>query len=67
MQVALEASPRAEVEGDTVLERLNEQFTGQEAEAVFDTFISWTRSCGLFRYSREQDLFRLAANEPQGG
>lgn len=50
-----------------MLERLNEQFTGQEAEAVFDTFISWTRSCGLFRYSREQNRFQLAANEPQGG
>jgi NitT/TauT family transport system ATP-binding protein len=67
LQAALEASPRGEVDGDTVLERLNEQFTGQEAEAAFDTFISWTRSCGLFRYNREQDRFRLAASEPQGG
>ncbi len=63
LQEALDASPRGEVDGDTVLARLNEQFTGQEAEAVFDTFISWTRSCGLFRYNREQDRFRLAVNE----
>ncbi|MCP9848539.1 AAA-associated domain-containing protein [Cyanobium sp. Morenito 9A2] len=63
LQAALEASPRGEVEGGTVLEQLSEQFTGQEAEAVFDTVISWTRSCGLFRYNREQDRFRLAASE----
>jgi len=63
LQEALDGSPRGEVDGDTVLARLNEQFTGQEAELVFDTFISWTRSCGLFRYNREQDRFRLAANE----
>jgi len=53
LQEALDASPRGEVDGDTVLDRLNEQFTDQEAEVVFDTFISWTRSCGLFRYNRE--------------
>lgn len=32
----------------------------------FDTFVSWSRSCGLFHYSREQDHFRRAAPEPQG-
>lgn len=65
LQEALDASPRGEVDGDTVLARLNEQFTDQEADVVFDTFISWTRSCGLFRYNREQDRFRLAAAEPR--
>jgi hypothetical protein len=30
---------------------------------VFETFVSWTRSCGLFRYNREQDRFRLVAEE----
>jgi NitT/TauT family transport system ATP-binding protein len=65
LQEALDASPRGEVDGDTVLARLNEQFTDQEADVVFDTFISWTRSCGLFRYNREQDRFKLAAAEPR--
>lgn len=60
LQEALEASPRGEVEGDSVLELLNEQFTRTEAAAVFGTLVSWTRSCGLFRYNREQDMFRLA-------
>jgi len=60
LQAALEASPRGEVEGDTVLELLNEQFTRTEAAAVFETLVSWTRSCGLYRYNREQDVFRLA-------
>ena len=26
----------------------------------FGTLVSWTRSCGLYRYNREQDVFRLA-------
>jgi len=65
LQEALDASARGEVDGDTVLARLNEQFTDQEADEVFDTFISWTRSCGLFRYNREQDRFKLAAAEPR--
>ena len=60
LQEALEASPRGEVEGDSVLELLNEQFTRSEAAAVFGTLVSWTRSCGLYRYNREQDMFRLA-------
>ena len=67
LQEALEASSRGEADGDTLLARLNEQFTDQEAEVIFDTFISWTRSCGLFRYNREQDRFRQAAAEPREG
>ena len=63
IQEAILASARGEVEGDEVLDLLNEQFTGPEAEAVFETFVSWTRSCGLFRYNREQDRFRLVAEE----
>jgi hypothetical protein len=60
LQTALEASPRTEVEGERVLELLNEQFTQTEAAAIFGTLVSWTRSCGLYRYNREQDVFRLA-------
>ena len=60
LQAALEASPRAEVEGERELELLNEQFTRTEAAAVFATLVSWTRSCGLYRYNRERDVFRLA-------
>ncbi len=59
LQEALEASPRGEVAGDSVLELLNEQFTRSEAAAVFGTLVSWTRSCRLLRYNREQDVFRL--------
>lgn len=58
LQEALEASPKAEVEGDFVLDLLSEQFTQPEAEAMFETLVSWIRACGLFRYSREQDRFR---------
>ena len=58
LQEALEASPKAEVEGDFVLDLLSEQFTQLEAEAMFETLVSWIRACGLFRYSREQDRFR---------
>lgn len=57
--------PETGVDGDTVLDRLNEQFTDQEAEVVSDSFISWTRSCGLFRYNREQDRFKRAAAAPR--
>ncbi|MEY3735141.1 MAG: ABC-type anion transport system for nitrate/sulfonate/bicarbonate, ATPase component, partial [Cyanobacteriota bacterium] len=66
IQEAILASSRGEVEGDEVLDLLNEQFTGPEADAVFETFVSWTRSCGLFRYNREQDRFRLVAEEAAG-
>lgn len=66
IQEAILASARGEVEGDEVLDLLNEQFTGPEADAVFETFVSWTRSCGLFRYNREQDRFRLVAEEAAG-
>ena len=58
LQEALEASAKAEVEGDFVLDLLSEQFTQPEAEAMFETLVSWIRACGLFRYSREQDRFR---------
>ena len=58
LQEALEASTKAEVEGDFVLDLLSEQFTQPEAEAMFETLVSWIRACGLFRYSREQDRFR---------
>ena len=58
LQEALEASPKAEVEGDFVLDLLSEQFTQPEAEAMFETLVSWIRACGLLRYSREQDRFR---------
>jgi NitT/TauT family transport system ATP-binding protein len=60
LQEALEASPKAEVEGDFVLDLLSEQFTQPEAEAMFETLVSWIRACGLFRYSREQDRFRAS-------
>jgi hypothetical protein len=35
---------------------------GQQLRAatIFGTLVSWTRSCGLYRYNREQDVFRLA-------
>jgi len=58
LQEALGASTKAEVEGDFVLDLLSEQFTQPEAEAMFETLVSWIRACGLFRYSREQDRFR---------
>ena len=58
LQEALDASAKAEVEGDFVLDLLSEQFTQPEAEAMFETLVSWIRACGLFRYSREQDRFR---------
>ncbi len=58
LQEALGASAKAEVEGDFVLDLLSEQFTQPEAEAMFETLVSWIRACGLFRYSREQDRFR---------
>jgi len=60
LQAAMEASPRLEVEGESMLDLLNEQFTRSEADAVFETLVSWTRSCGLYRYNREQDVFRMA-------
>ena len=60
LQEALEVSAKDEVEGDFVLDLLSEQFTQPEAEAMFDTLVSWIRACGLFRYSREQDRFRAA-------
>ena len=60
LQEALEASGKAEVEGDFVLDLLSEQFTQPEAEAMFETLVSWIRACGLFRYSREQDRFRAS-------
>jgi len=60
LQEALEVSAKAEVEGDFVLDLLSEQFTQPEAEAMFETLVSWIRACGLFRYSREQDRFRAA-------
>jgi NitT/TauT family transport system ATP-binding protein len=66
LQRALEASSRGEVDGDTVLDRLSEEYTRSEAEAMFDTFVSWVRSCGLFRYSREQDRFRSAGSDEDG-
>jgi hypothetical protein len=53
------------VDGDRVLDRLSEEYTRTEAEAMFDTFVSWVRSCGLFRYSREQDRFRSATAEAE--
>jgi NitT/TauT family transport system ATP-binding protein len=65
LQRALEASSRGEVDGDRVLDRLSEEYTRTEAEAMFDTFVSWVRSCGLFRYSREQDRFRSATAEAE--
>ncbi len=58
LQEALDQSAKAEVEGDFVLDLLSEQFTQPEAEAMFETLVSWIRACGLFRYSREQDRFR---------
>ena len=69
LQEALEASPKAEVEGDFVLDLLSEQFTQPEAEAMFETLVSWIRACGLFRYSREQDRFRAgdALEQQQDG
>ncbi len=63
LQQALAASSRGVVDGDTVLDRLSEQYTVSEAEAMFETFVSWVRSCGLFRYSREQDRFRSGGLE----
>ena len=60
LQEALEVSAKDEVEGDFVLDLLSEQFTQPEAEAMFETLVSWIRACGLFRYSREQDRFRAA-------
>ena len=66
LQQRLDDSRRGEVEGDSVLDLLNEQFTNKEAEAIFETFVSWTRSCGLVRYSREQDRFRTGS-ETSGG
>jgi NitT/TauT family transport system ATP-binding protein len=58
LQEALDGSAKGEVEGDFVLDLLSEQFTQPEAEAMFETLVSWIRACGLFRYSREQDRFR---------
>lgn len=58
LQEALDLSAKGEVEGDFVLDLLSEQFTQPEAEAMFETLVSWIRACGLFRYSREQDRFR---------
>jgi NitT/TauT family transport system ATP-binding protein len=58
LQEALDGSAKDEVEGDFVLDLLSEQFTQPEAEAMFETLVSWIRACGLFRYSREQDRFR---------
>ena len=60
LQEALEVSAKDEVEGDFVLDLLSDQFTQPEAEAMFETLVSWIRACGLFRYSREQDRFRAA-------
>ena len=59
----MQTVPRGHVCGETarrdfVLDLLSEQFTKTEAEAVFETLVSWIRACGLFRYSREQDRFR---------
>jgi NitT/TauT family transport system ATP-binding protein len=66
LQEALEASPKGEVEEETVLELLDDAFTGPEAEAILATLVDWTRSCGLVRYSRERKRFRLAGNEETG-
>jgi len=60
LQEALDLSAKGEVEGDFVLDLLSEQFTQPEAEAMFETLVSWIRACGLFRYSREQDRFRAS-------
>lgn len=66
LQEALEQSLKGEVDEETVLEALDDSFTGPEAEAILATLVDWTRSCGLLRYSRERKRFRLADGEEGG-